>query len=64
MRHPQTVCPFLDRREEQCAGFLTMTNLREAFRRCASDHESCTVYHTIRLNDERHEQRLLAACSA
>lgn len=47
------VCPYLDRRDGRCAGLLTLTNLREAFRLCAGDHECCTTYHQIRTGDIR-----------
>lgn len=46
-------CPYLDRRDARCADLLTLTNLREAFRLCAGDHECCSVYHQIRLADVR-----------
>jgi hypothetical protein len=40
---------------------LTLTNLSEAFRLCAGDHELCTVYHQIRMANLRNERELLAA---
>jgi hypothetical protein len=48
---PRYLCPYLDRRDERCAHLLTLTNLREAFRLCAGDHEVCSVYHRIRRAD-------------
>jgi hypothetical protein len=50
------MCPYLDRRDARCAGLLTLTNLREAFRLCAGDHESCRTYHDIRVGDLRRER--------
>jgi hypothetical protein len=59
------MCPYLDRRDDRCAELLTLTNLREAFRLCAGNHEFCTLYYEIRLDDRReHRAELLAARSA
>ncbi len=58
------MCPYLDRRDARCAGLLTLTNLREAFRLCAGDHECGTIYHQIRLADIRLQRELPLAQSA
>ena len=59
------MCPYLDRRDPRCADLLTLTNLREAFRLCAGNHEFCTVYHQIRMDDRRQQrEELLVAQSA
>jgi len=60
----QHLCPYLERRDARCQALLTLTNLREAFRRCAGDHESCNIYHDIRLADLRNRLRLPVAQSA
>jgi len=57
---PRLTCPYLERRDPRCAALLTLMNLREAFRLCAGDHESCTVYYQIGLEDRRSESKLLA----
>jgi hypothetical protein len=44
---PRHLCPYMDRHDGRCAGHLTLTNLREAFRLCAGDHEACSNYHRI-----------------
>lgn len=64
MEHPWPCCPYLDRRDARCAGFLTLTNISEAFRRCASAYDSCIIYHEIRLADRRREHELAFAQSA
>ncbi|HSA25259.1 MAG TPA: hypothetical protein P5159_01910 [Phycisphaerae bacterium] len=61
---PGFLCPFVDRRDARCANLLTMTNLKEAFRLCAGNHEACRVYHQIRLAELRRDTQLLVACSA
>jgi hypothetical protein len=53
VRSPRLLCPYLDRRDARCADLLTLTNLQQAFRLCAGDHESCTIYHQIRFSDMR-----------
>ena len=55
------MCPYLDRRDVRCAGLLTLTNLREAFRLCAGNHDFCSVYHQIRLDDVRRRRERLVA---
>jgi hypothetical protein len=55
------MCPFLDRRDARCADRLTLTNLRQAFRLCAGNHDFCTNYHQIRMDDLRREQERLVA---
>ncbi len=58
---PRPICPYLDRRDARCAGLFTLTNLREAFRLCAANHDFCTVYHQIRLDDLRRQREQLVA---
>lgn len=51
MSPPRPLCPYLERRDARCASLLTLTNLCEAFRLCAGNHESCTTYQQIREDD-------------
>ncbi len=56
MDPPRPMCPYLDRRDARCADLLTLTNLRHAFRLCAGNHDFCTIYYQIRLDDLRQKQ--------
>jgi hypothetical protein len=58
--HSQQLCPYLERRDSRCGGVLTLTNLRDAFGRCAGEHEFCSIYHRIRRDDLDHEYLELA----
>ncbi len=58
MNQPRGLCPYLDRRDARCAALFTLMNIREAFRLCAGDHESCTVYRQIRRAEMRSEPEL------
>ena len=62
--NPRFLCPYLDRRDARCADLLTLMNIREAFRLCAGDHESCTIFHQIRRAEARADSELLVAQSA
>jgi hypothetical protein len=57
------LCPYVDLTDERCAAVHTLINLKEAFRLCAGEHESCSVYHQIRLFEQRGGPDRLAAAN-
>lgn len=38
------MCPFVDKRDQRCAGHLSLENISSAFAHCADQYEQCPVY--------------------